>query len=65
MKHTDFANAMLELERAINKAHKIAEEEFISSLHENGCNELNDEWYRAMKATEAMTEIKCMITVQW
>lgn len=65
MKHKDFANAMLDLERAINKAHEIAEREFMNSLHLNGCNEENDEWYRAMKITEAMTDIKCTISVQW
>lgn len=65
MKHNAYANAMLDLERAINKAYKIAEYEFMHSLHINGCNKENDEWYRAMTCLKAMTNIKCTIHVEW
>lgn len=65
MKHTAFANAMLELERAINNAQKIVDSQFYYTLHTHGCGQLNDEWYRAMKILNAMTEIKCTINVEW
>lgn len=65
MKHNDFAYAMLELERAINKAQKIADSEFMNTLRTSGCNEINNEWYRAMKVLEAMTDIKCTIHAEW
>lgn len=65
MKHNEFANAMLQLERAINAATKIAETEFTYTLRKQGCDALSDEWYRAMKGLEAMTQIKCMIHVEW
>lgn len=64
MQHNEMMNAMVELERAINKAHKIAETNFMETGHTLGFG--SDKctfWYGAMKCIEAMTDIKCAIDI--
>lgn len=62
MKHNKFADAMQNLETAIDEAYKIAVWEFIEYPK---CDEIADEWYRAMKLLEAMTNMKVCIKVNW
>lgn len=62
MKHQEMMNAMVELEKAINKAHKIAEHEFMYSDWSK--NNEHDFWYNTMYLLEAMTKIKCTIQIQ-
>lgn len=64
MKHNEMMNAMVELERAINKAHTIAEREFMYTLHKNGYDNESHEWYVAMHLLEAMTKMKCCINIK-
>lgn len=63
MKHNEMMNAMVELERAINKATKIAENEFYNALHFNGCDENTNFWYNTMHLLKAMTNIKVTIDI--
>lgn len=52
-----FLEVMVNLERAINEAYKIAENEF---LHVGICEE-SHKWYQNKKLLEAMSDIKCAI----
>lgn len=60
MKHNEMMNAMVELERAINKAHQIAENEFLFS---NKHDDNSTFWFNTMYLLEAMTKMKCTIDI--
>jgi len=64
MQNNKFLEQMVELERAINQATKTAEEMFSYIGHQDGFGaDECTEWYNAMKCLEAMTAIKCTISV--
>ena len=52
-----FLEVMVNLERAINEAYRIAESEFLRI----GVCEDSQKWYQNKKLLEAMTDIKCAI----
>lgn len=52
-----FLDNLVNLERAINAAHKIAEERFLTDV--GGPN--SDAWYRNLVLLESLTKIKCAI----
>lgn len=60
MKHKEMMEAMVNLERAINKAHEISEREFMAS---NKYDENNTFWFNTMYLLEAMTKMKCTIDI--